>query len=124
MNLSKLGKIVLFGSGETSASGRKVFDFLFRSMSDDVRVAILETPAGFELNSEWVAGQVADFLTTRMKNYDPEIKVVPARKRGTHFSPDSPEIVQHFIDYGKQSAASNAQKEVKLRQYVLEEIDK
>ena len=97
MNLSKLGKIVLFGSGETSASGRKVFDFLFRSMSDDVRVAILETPAGFELNSEWVAGQVADFLTTRLKNYDPEIKVVPARKRGTHFSPDSPEIVQPLL---------------------------
>jgi cyanophycinase-like exopeptidase len=91
------GKITLFGSGETSANGRKVFDYLFRSMSEKIRVAILETPAGFELNSDWVARQVATFLTTRLKNYDPEIKIVPARKRGTHFSPDNPEIVKPLL---------------------------
>jgi hypothetical protein len=91
------GKITLFGSGETSASGRKVFDYLFRSMSEKVRVAILETPAGFELNSEWVARQVGTFLTTRLKNYDPEIKIVPARKRGTYFSPDNQEIVKPLL---------------------------
>jgi hypothetical protein len=90
----KPGKIILFGSGETSASGRRVFDFLFRSMSDGVRVAILETPAGFELNSEWVAGQVADFLLKRLKNYDPDVHLVSARKRGTDFSPDNREILE------------------------------
>ena len=36
---------------------------------------------------------------------------------------DSPAIVQHFIDYGEQSAASRAQKTERLRQYVLDEID-
>ena len=66
-------------------------------MSEDVRVAILETPAGFELNSEWVAGQVADFLAQRLKNYIPEIDLVPARKRGTNFSPDNPEILDPLL---------------------------
>jgi cyanophycinase-like exopeptidase len=93
----KPGKIILFGSGETSASGRRVFDLLFRSMSEEIRVSILETPAGFELNSEWVAGQVAEFLIKRLKNYNPDIKVIPARKRGTPFSPDRPEIVEPLL---------------------------
>lgn len=97
MNPVSPGRVVLFGSGETSSSGRKVFDFLFQAMSEDVRVAILETPAGFELNSEWVAGQVADFLIKRLKNYDLEVHVVPARKRGTAFSPDDPDIVEPLL---------------------------
>jgi len=66
-------------------------------MSEDVRVAILETPAGFELNSEWVAGQVADFLAQRLKNYIPETQLVAARKRGTNFSPDNPEILDPLL---------------------------
>jgi N-sulfoglucosamine sulfohydrolase len=37
---------------------------------------------------------------------------------------DSPAIVQHFIDYGVQSAASRVQKTESLRQYVLHEIDR
>ncbi|GAB4532600.1 MAG: hypothetical protein Kow0063_13420 [Anaerolineae bacterium] len=91
--LQQHGYVVLFGSGETSASGRKVFDWLLSRMPSPVRVAILETPAGFELNSAQVAGRVADFIQHRLQNYAPQVTVVPARKRGTPFSPDNPEIV-------------------------------
>jgi hypothetical protein len=63
------GLVVLFGSGETSASGRRVFHRLFSSLTHPIRLAILETPAGFELNSAWVAGQVADFLEKRLQNF-------------------------------------------------------
>ncbi len=48
------GPVVLFGSGETSPSGRKVFDFVMRSLPESPQVALLETPAGFELNSDRV----------------------------------------------------------------------
>lgn len=82
----------MFGSGETSASGQKVFDWLLRRLPSPVRVAIVETPAGFELNSAEVAGRIGEFLDHRLQNYRPQVTVVPARKRGTLFSPDSPEI--------------------------------
>ena len=95
--LKRPGLIVLFGSGETSASGRKVFDWLFHRLPSPIQMAILETPAGFELNSAQVAGRVADFLRHRLQNHRPQVTVVPARKRGTPFSPDDPEIVAPLL---------------------------
>jgi hypothetical protein len=86
------GLVILFGSGETSASGQKVFDWLLRRLPSPVRVAIVETPAGFELNSAQVAGRIGEFLDHRLQNYRPQVTVVPARKRGTPYSPDNPEI--------------------------------
>jgi hypothetical protein len=85
--------VILFGSGETSASGRRVYNWLFGQLQPPIQVSVLETPAGFEPNSDWVAGQVADFVQQRLQNYRPQITVVPARKRGTAYSPDAPEIV-------------------------------
>jgi hypothetical protein len=57
-----------------------------------VQAAILETPAGFELNSDKVAGRIGEFLIHHLRNYDPQVRIIPARKRGTPQSPDSPEI--------------------------------
>ncbi len=87
------GLIVLFGSGETSASGRKVYDRLFRKLPHRPNIALLETPAGFELNSSQVIGRVGDFIRHRLQNHDPQITIIPARKRGTAFSPDDPELI-------------------------------
>jgi len=93
----KPGLVVLFGSGETSASGRKIFDWLLSRLSPSVQTAILETPAGFELNSAQVAGRVADFLRHHLQNHQPQVTVVPARKRGTPFSPDNPDVVAPLL---------------------------
>ena len=60
-------------------------------------MAVLETPAGFELNSDRVAGRVADFLAVRLGNYRPEVTVVPARQRGTPFSPDDPDLTAALL---------------------------
>lgn len=87
------GPIIYFGSGETSASGRQVWEWLFRRLDRPIRVSILETPAGFELNSAAVAGRIARFLEERLQNYRPQVTVVPARKRGTLYSPDNAAIV-------------------------------
>lgn len=87
------GRVILFGSGETSASGRKIYDWLLSQTAQPIQVAVLETPAGFEPNSAQVAGQVADFIRLRLQNHNPQVTIVPARKRGTAFSPDDPAIV-------------------------------
>ena len=92
-----LGQIAFLGSGETSLAGGRVFEALARALPQSLRIAVLETPAGFELNSHQVAGKVADFLKTRLANYTPIIDVVSARKRGTPFSPDEAEIVKPLL---------------------------
>lgn len=91
------GEIVLFGSGETSASGRKIFERVMSSLPASPNVVLLETPAGFELNSAQVIGRVGKFLRERLQNYKPQIQIVAARKRGTPFSPDNPEILQPLL---------------------------
>ena len=93
-----LGKIVLFGSGETSASGRAIHDRLMAELAPPVVVAILETPAGFQPNSEHVAGEVGEFITARLRNYEPEVRIIPARKKGTLFSPDDPLLLEPMLD--------------------------
>ncbi|MCU0489120.1 MAG: hypothetical protein MUE67_09235 [Anaerolineales bacterium] len=92
------GLVVLFGSGETSPSGRKVFDQALRSLPQPPRVALLETPAGFELNSARVIGRVAEFLEHRLQNYQPQTRVIAARARGTPFSPDALEVVAPLLE--------------------------
>ena len=87
-----LGNIAFLGSGETSLAGGRVYEQLAKKLDGPVRVALLETPAGFELNSPQVAGRVADFLKTRLQNFNPQIDLIPARKRGSAFSPDDPQV--------------------------------
>lgn len=89
----KPGLVVLFGSGETSASGSKIFQAIAPRLARPLHFTVLETPAGFELNSAQVAGRVADFISQRLQNEKPEVQIIPARKRGTPFSPDVPGVV-------------------------------
>jgi len=75
------GPIALFGSGEAGPAGRRVHEMLFRRLGRPIRVAILETPAGFQPNSAWVAGRLASFIEERLQNFHPRVTVVPARRR-------------------------------------------
>jgi cyanophycinase-like exopeptidase len=92
-----IGQIAFLGSGETSLAGGRIFESLARSLPQPLKIAILETPAGFELNSDQVAGRVAEFMGVRLQNYKPRIDVIPARKRGTDFSPEDPEILKPLL---------------------------
>jgi len=92
-----LGRIAFLGSGETSLAGGRIFESLARLIPDPLHVSVMETTAGFELNSEIVAGRVADFLKTRLQNYKPTIDIIPARKKGTEFSPDNLEILKPLL---------------------------
>jgi hypothetical protein len=71
-----------------------VFEWLVSRYTAGCRLAILETPAGFELNSPAVAGRIADYFQRRLKNHLPEIRVVPARAKGSKLGPDNPEVIK------------------------------
>ena len=73
------GIIVLLGSGETLPSSGKAHEFAARQLPNPPTIAILETPAGFELNADRVAGKIKEFLETRLTNYNPNIIQIPAR---------------------------------------------
>lgn len=92
-----IGQIAFLGSGETSLAGGRIFESLARKITDPLRIALMETPAGFELNSAQVVGRVGDFMKTRLQNYKPVVDVVPARKKNTVFSPDDPEIIKPLL---------------------------
>ena len=93
-----LGRIAFLGSGETSLAGGRIFETLARLLPSPLRIAILETPAGFELNASLVAGRVGDFLKTRLGNYKPIIDLIPARKKGTAYSPDDLQILEPLMN--------------------------
>ncbi len=92
-----LGQIAFLGSGETSLAGGRIFETLAKNINGPLRIALLETPAGFELNSAQVVGKVGDFMKTRLQNYKPVVDVVPARKKGSAYSPDDPEILKPLL---------------------------
>lgn len=92
-----IGQIAFLGSGETSLAGGRIFEALARNIDEKPRIALLETPAGFELNSAQVVGKVGDFMKTRLQNYEAVVDVIPARKKGTEFSPDDPEIIKPLL---------------------------
>jgi hypothetical protein len=93
-NMPIPGSIALIGSGETSATGRQVYETLWRDLPAPITVNILETPAGFELNSPQVAGRVAEFIRLQLQNWRGSVNLIPARARGSSASPDDPEIVE------------------------------
>ncbi len=92
------GPIALFGSGETAPAGRRVHEMLFRQIGSPIRVAILETPAGFQPNSAWVAGRLAAFIEERLQNYHPQVTVVPARRRDGPHSTDDPALAAPLLE--------------------------
>ena len=92
-----IGQIAFLGSGETSLAGGRIFEALSKKLNAPPRIALMETPAGFELNSAQVVGKVGDFMKTRLQNYKPIVDIVPARKKDSPFSPDDPEILKPLL---------------------------
>ncbi|MGH2451538.1 MAG: CysS/YqeB C-terminal domain-containing protein [Candidatus Limnocylindria bacterium] len=91
------GAVVLFGSGETGAVGRAALRWLRKTGRPLRRVAVLESPAGFEPNAEAVARRWADFLRRQAEAADAEFAQLPLRRRGTSFSPDDAELARPLL---------------------------
>ncbi len=92
-----LGPVALFGSGETSKQGRQVHERLLSRFSPPVRIAIIETPAGFQPNAGLVSAKIRDFFVQSLVNLRPEVRFVPARRRGGVYDPDSPIVTEPLI---------------------------
>jgi hypothetical protein len=91
------GPVALFGSGEIAPAGRRVHEMLFQRLDPPIRVAILETPAGFQPNSAWVAGRLAEFVEQSLQNFSPQVTIVPARRRDGSYSTDDPDLAAPLL---------------------------
>lgn len=92
------GPVALFGSGETAPNGRKVFESLLNRLPQNPMISLLETPAGFELNSKQVAGNIAEFLNHHLQNFRPQTVLIPARKKDTAFSPNDRDLLEPMLE--------------------------
>lgn len=89
--------IGVFGSGETSPTGRRVHEFLIKDLPAPVKVALLETPAGFEANPLNWYRKVAEMMEIGLQNYHPEIKIVEALRSDGDKSTNNSEIVASLL---------------------------
>jgi cyanophycinase-like exopeptidase len=96
--LNTTGKIVLFGSGETGKHGRFVQEQVLSAYRKPVRVAILETPAGFQPNVDVVTAKLRTFYEHNLQNFKPVVTSVPARRRGGEHDPDDPAVAGMLVD--------------------------
>ncbi len=95
--MNTFGPIALFGSGETSPKAQRIHRRVMELLEPPICPAIVETPAGFEPNSASVAQKIIDYLDHRLQNFYPTSVSIAARKRGTPFSPDDPEIAAPIL---------------------------
>ncbi|MEO5953083.1 MAG: cysteinyl-tRNA synthetase [Chloroflexia bacterium] len=74
--------LALMGSGETSSQGRKIHDFLMSCIgTKPVRVAMLETPTGFQPNAHAVYQKIGEFMEKSLQNFRPSIEYVHAHRK-------------------------------------------
>jgi cyanophycinase-like exopeptidase len=114
------GTLALLGSGETSSQGRKIHDYLMSRIGEvPVRVALLETPAGFQPNAHTVYRKIGEFMEKSLQNYRPQVEYVQAHRnhignaRASAIpASDQPLLDAHYIFTGPGSptyAARNLQ---------------
>ena len=85
---------MFIGSGETTSTGRILHEQLFKKIDKrPIYISILETPAGFETNSESVAEEVQIFFREKLQNYHPVPEIIHARRNEGLFSTNSDKIV-------------------------------
>lgn len=89
------GAIVLIGSGEAARVGRDALAWLGAGGRRPASIAVLETAAGFELNSAAVAGRWTKMLRECVPGA--EVEQIPARRRGTPFTPDDPTTARPIL---------------------------
>jgi cyanophycinase-like exopeptidase len=74
------GQIALLGSGEATATGRRVLSRMLPLLSEPRAIAVLDSPAGFQPNHIRVAQKVADFITEKVAEARPRPRVIETRR--------------------------------------------
>ncbi len=93
------GPVILFGSGETARQGRQAQEEVLRGLPAPAKVAIVETPAGFQPNVDHVTDKLRQFVEVNLQNYKPQVTIVPARGAGDpDGDPDDPAVAALLHD--------------------------
>jgi cyanophycinase-like exopeptidase len=91
--------IVIFGSGEISPTGRRIHEEIFRQIGKDpIKIALINTPAGFQPNVDQVYQEIANFFHQSLANFHPQIKIIEAN---TKEDANNPKLIEpiHQADY-------------------------
>jgi len=95
------GLIVLFGSGEMSPTGRQIHETVLHmaGFGAPLRIGILETPTGFEVNAihSWPE-RMENFFTKSLKNYKPQVTRIRAWRKDGPFSTNKDYIVYAVLN--------------------------
>lgn len=76
------GSIALFGSGEIASTGRRIHEKVLQKIGkNEIKVAIVSTPAGFQPNVKIVYEEVAQFFLDSLTNFHPQITMIYANNR-------------------------------------------
>src|SRR3990167_3819423 len=100
--------LAIFGSGEMSPAGRRVHEYLIQDLSPPVKIALLETPTGFEVNPHYWYDKLSEMLTVGLQNFKPIITRVPALRRDGPNNTNDPETLKPLLesDYVHTGAGS------------------
>lgn len=94
------GFVVLFGSGEMSPTGRKIHEDIFKKarFQPPVKIGILETPTGYEVNAihGWPQ-RMEEFFVKGLKNFKPQVTRIRAWRKDGDFSTNNPAIVDPIL---------------------------
>jgi cyanophycinase-like exopeptidase len=94
------GPLALFGSGETARQGRQVHEELLGTLPVPVSVAILETPAGFQPNVDYVSRKLQEFVEHSLQNHKPRVTIIHAHRKGGPGDPDDPAVYAPLEEAG------------------------
>jgi hypothetical protein len=118
--------IAVFGSGEMSSIGRCIHESLILHLKPPVKIALLETPAGYQDNPHHWYTRLKSKLEDGLANYKPEISLIPAIDKN---SADNPQILAPLLnsDYihagaGSPSYAVNNLKNTLAIKYISERL--
>lgn len=101
-------KIAVFGSGESSSTGRAIHEFLISSLPTPVSIALLETPTGYEDNPHRWYQNLSSTLIQGLANFHPQIQLIPAFRADTPDGTNDPATLSplntcHYIHTGAGS---------------------
>lgn len=102
------GLVGFFGSGEMSPTGRRIHEFLLKDFSPPVNIALLETPAGYEVNPHNWYQKLENMLTVGLANFRPVIVRIEALRKGGKQSVDDEVVAAPLLlaDYIHTGAGS------------------
>jgi len=92
-NIRRPGLLAIFGSGEISSSGRRIHEHLVKPYPSPVKIALLETPAGYEDNPHHWYLKLEKFLESGLANYHPEITRIAAINNDVHGGTNDAETI-------------------------------